>query len=719
MPKSVKTEDYSARDSATPATATPQIVMLPRLSIMGSRLNPREEFDAAGLQDLADSIKEDGILQPIMVRRRTPEPHMCAIAPADDKRELYRVYVTATMTWIEDVIGKEAAEARVDQYQTCEYEIVMGERRWRAAGLAGLQEIPSIVREGLDDNTHLRLAIIENVKRRDLNPMEIARGYKRLSADVGMTQGEIAAGVNASQEQVSSLISLLRLPADVQALIQSKTLTVSHGKALIRYADFPEVASMIAGVVVRYDIKTNALEKGLSGLDWAHREEVKKSGVVVDLDGLGTKFDWKKICKDCPFGAYHNPSYYNFCLKPDHYKELNKAAKAVINAEKKAAEATRPKDGPKLRKISTYKHGEVKEIDKQDECIPASCSAKCGSKGACPCRSEGLDYSGAVKPICLDPKRFAELHVKEVETQRKNALDQMTPDIDFIRAIISKHGSRSFDGRGAAILTWLAIKNWRGNAGAENLKACAKRAGVSLDVSKVMGQYDRKVGLAELAKLDASALTRIALDFAISSEATEYIQAIGNRYQTPGKSMIELLMAPMTAEPETPAEEAPADGWTKLVPPDECLGCMEVVPFRDGRVWTVLENGVSLSDIGEMKTPQGAFYCANCGPEVTTCRVCGCTDEAGCDPSCAWAEDDLCTGCIPGEPPAVLIDVESTRLAFREPGPSPLPSNLVELCTDCGCHPKEAGDLCGICAREDAAVMAAVLAAEGSGMCNL
>jgi ParB family chromosome partitioning protein len=174
---------------------------------------PRRHFDEAALDELAASVAARGLIQPIIVRPR----------------------------------GKG-------------YEIVAGERRWRAAQRAQLHEIPAIVRE-LDDGATFELAIIENVQRADLNVMEEAEAYQRLVSDFGHTQGALARLVNKSRSHVANIMRLLDLPPSVRAMVADGRLTMGHARALIGTAD-PEILAqnvVSRGLNVR---QTEALAKG-------------------------------------------------------------------------------------------------------------------------------------------------------------------------------------------------------------------------------------------------------------------------------------------------------------------------------------------------------------------------------------------------------------------------------------------------------------------------
>ncbi|UHS57854.1 ParB/RepB/Spo0J family partition protein [Agrobacterium vaccinii] len=158
--------------------------------IARSPRNPRRHFDENELQDLASSIRQHGIVQPVVVRT-------------------------------------------VEQNR---YEIIAGERRWRAAQLAGFTEIPVIVRD-VDDRTALELAIVENVQRSDLNPLEEALGYDQLIAEHGYTQNDLGEIIGKSRSHVANSLRLLKLPDPVRDMLAEGTLSAGHARALVTTSD--------------------------------------------------------------------------------------------------------------------------------------------------------------------------------------------------------------------------------------------------------------------------------------------------------------------------------------------------------------------------------------------------------------------------------------------------------------------------------------------------
>lgn len=187
-------EPVIAGTGAVPA-GQPGLASLPVSSIEPHPEQPRRRFDEAALEELAASIAARGVIQPVIVRPLGP--------------------------------GR--------------YQLVAGERRWRAAQRARLHEIPALVRD-LSEREVMALALIENLQRQDLNPIEEARAYERLAQGEGMTQAEIARMVDKSRSHVANLQRLLALPEPVLDLVEAGSLSMGHARALIGAEDASELA---------------------------------------------------------------------------------------------------------------------------------------------------------------------------------------------------------------------------------------------------------------------------------------------------------------------------------------------------------------------------------------------------------------------------------------------------------------------------------------------
>lgn len=181
-----------------------------------NQLQPRKRFDEASLRELSDSIREKGILQPILVR------------PIADLAE--------------------------------HYEIVAGERRWRAAQMARLHDVPILVKD-LSDTESLEIALIENIQRADLNAMDEARGYARLIDEFDHSQEDVGRVVGKSRSHVANMLRLLALPESIQRMLEDGRLTAGHGRALITATDPEALAQQI--VMGKLSVRdAEALAKG-------------------------------------------------------------------------------------------------------------------------------------------------------------------------------------------------------------------------------------------------------------------------------------------------------------------------------------------------------------------------------------------------------------------------------------------------------------------------
>ena len=188
-------------------------VTLPLSQVEPGPNQPRKHFEEESLTELADSIARYGILQPLTVRRLA----------------------------------------------SGSYQIIAGERRWRAARMAGLTEVPALIVEA-DDRKVMELALIENLQREDLNPMEEAMGFQSLIRDYGLTQEEAARRVSRSRPAVANAVRLLALPQEVQWLVEQGSLSAGHGRTLLALPD-PEGQIALADEVVRKGLSVRETEE--------------------------------------------------------------------------------------------------------------------------------------------------------------------------------------------------------------------------------------------------------------------------------------------------------------------------------------------------------------------------------------------------------------------------------------------------------------------------
>jgi ParB family chromosome partitioning protein len=213
-------------DAALAPVAGASFAELPIDSIRPNAAQPRQVFDEEAMAELVHSIREVGLLQPVVVRR----------SPATAE-----------------------TDAGVDPGVDPGYELVMGERRWRASQQAGLRTIPAIVRD-TDDTAMLRDALLENLHRSQLNPLEEASAYQQLLDDFDCTHDELASRIGRSRPQISNTIRLLKLGPAVQRKVAAGVLSAGHARSLLAIED-PELQDRLATRVIAEGISVRGLEE--------------------------------------------------------------------------------------------------------------------------------------------------------------------------------------------------------------------------------------------------------------------------------------------------------------------------------------------------------------------------------------------------------------------------------------------------------------------------
>ncbi len=225
--KNVNTEQLNK--GLTPEQDGSEPVIKVRISqVEPNREQPRQNFDEAGLSELADSIKQYGVIQPLIVRKK-------------------------------------------DNY----YEIIAGERRWRAAKLAGIKEVPVIIRD-FSEQQQMEMSLIENIQREDLNPIEEARAYQRLLTEFNLKQDEVAQRVSKSRTTVTNSLRLLRLCDEVQQMVIEGQLTGGHARCLVSVED-ADLQRRLAAQIVDQRLSVRETEQLIRTLQSKTKEKTKKN----------------------------------------------------------------------------------------------------------------------------------------------------------------------------------------------------------------------------------------------------------------------------------------------------------------------------------------------------------------------------------------------------------------------------------------------------------
>ncbi len=232
------TEETTRQESGSAPRRADLVVPIERIEPNPDQ--PRRDFTPEQLEDLSNSIREKGVIQPLIVRKK-----------AGDR-----------------------------------YEIVAGERRWRASQMAQLHELPIIVRD-YDDTEVLEIAIIENIQRADLNPVEEAMGYRQLMQKFGHTQEKVSEALGKSRSHIANLMRLLNLPDDVQVMLREGHLSAGHARALVTSDNASELARKVVkdGLSVRQTEKLAKKTGSLVEQNKKSRPKTHKDADTVALEG--------------------------------------------------------------------------------------------------------------------------------------------------------------------------------------------------------------------------------------------------------------------------------------------------------------------------------------------------------------------------------------------------------------------------------------------------
>ena len=250
--------------------------------IVPNPFQPRSLFDEKKIDGLAVSIREQGILQPLLVRRR----------------------------------GED-------------YELIAGERRWRAALKAGLKQVPAVVRS-VDDHDALALALVENLQREDLNPIEEARAFRRLQDEFGLTQEEISGRVGRSRPAVANSLRLLLLPEEVQNDVAIGRLPAGQARALLALERESLIVAAAREVIAK-GLSTRETERHVRRLKVARRRKRETAGIEPDLQSLSESL---QRCLGTKVRLFHHAATGKGKIEIEYYSpsDLDRISQKIIQA---------------------------------------------------------------------------------------------------------------------------------------------------------------------------------------------------------------------------------------------------------------------------------------------------------------------------------------------------------------------------------------------------
>jgi ParB family chromosome partitioning protein len=481
-------EDNQEQGPVIAALPKGKVDEIPVSAIVEDPANARKTFDSEAMRQLAASIRQHGLLQPIAVRRLLPE----------EVQELPGI--------IEGMLIER-------------YEVILGNRRHRAHVMLGLETVEAKVYEGVSRKAAKAAALVENLQRVDLNPIEEAEGYRDLMAAEGLTQEQVAARVNRSRPSVANALRVLRLPEDVVQIIREGKLSVAHGVALARFADFPKVVSLLAEVCVRDEVKSARIERGVP-----YSYELERAGLAVKIPTWQSDFKFPPSLKKHP--AYFPTDGEIVCFDPAHWEveksKLLAEKKAKEEAERKELEEAATKGAKKKKlKLSQLEYGSYAELDSN-----SSLSVVKGLKRLVPDvkRQIAVDHGGHETEICLDKKFIEKLTQAAKREMKKDRGEKLPALVEEARKAIGKikrMGERELAWLFAALM---APSSYVG-CGCEFDNEAAERQGIKLPDDLNCREWTDIKGLAALQAANQVDLFRIMLDTKLESAATEVLES--------------------------------------------------------------------------------------------------------------------------------------------------------------------------------------------------
>lgn len=512
-------------------------------SIERNILNPRKNFDSTKLKELADSIKEVGIIEPLVVSAYDP--------------------------------GHGDGELR--------FRIIAGERRWKAATLAGLDKVPCIVKFDLTPDQEIRLALTENLQRQDLNPIEEARAYRLLldMSKEGRTQESLADELGVSQAHIANRIRLLELPDSVQENISREIISPSHGRVLAGYKNLPApVLKKAVEAIIEKRVPVAKTDEAIACV-------IGEIGKPLFND-YSSKPEFKtEQCEECEFRVMgrrysHDETEYPYCVKPSCWEKKQQEVRqareqSLADKAQKAA-----KKGQGVVDLSKFKWDQYEEFaEYKTKGLDLSECKECEHKKV------AKSYGDKLTEACFMPSCFKKKQAAATREKNKQARTAFQVELEKIAGLANAiaYTCRTIN-MPRPVLVYLAAQV----------------------LANVTNNYERGKTRYHYVK------DKFGWDDGFF-KSTAY-HSLGSEWES-FRSRLELLTEWQLWEIifEWPAV---AEGLTGI------------------RSW-MLEEGL-LSDY-EMQLdydPDGHG----------TCRVCGCTDDMACLGGCYWVEPDLCSRCV-------------------------------------------------------------------------
>jgi len=484
-----------------PRTYRTSFADLPLWAVQRNPENHRKHFDAGKLAELADSIRLEGLHQPIAVRRLLPGETPVA----------------------ELSLGQDVAPG---------YELICGERRWRASQLAGVPTISAKIYEDLPRVASHAIALIENLQREGINCMEEAEGYAALMNAENLTQEQCAERIGRARSSIANCLRLLKLPEQIRELLRDGKLTLAHGIALARFSDYPKHLAVIIEEAFRDDElpPSSHFERGIPFL-WS----LRRAELIVEISGYGEEKITPALKKHPAYFSTGDGDYV--CFEPAHWAAELKARLEVKKAKEEKDRLAREAEVAKAAKKGK-KQLVLSDLNREDYTEFQGVHTALNSLVPDDKKAIAKGYKGAKSTIVTDTvlaERLKNAMQRAIKKNRRGALVSIEEKVRKKIASLKKIGPREF--------AWLVYLITEIEGRQVNLHldiGAAKAAGVKLPKgvgyspdSDEMEDYDdednleagRQVGvLARLAKCDQVALVKTLIAERLPTALTDIVE---------------------------------------------------------------------------------------------------------------------------------------------------------------------------------------------------
>lgn len=602
---------------------------LPLRRIAPSPLNPRKTFHRDTLEGLAESIRDTGLIQSLVVRPTDDWQVVPCRRSGVEGWSVQHLGFPSGHWDIQEEYGPhwfrthEEAEAHRPQW-----ELIAGERRFRASLLAGKADVECKLRIGLDDAAAYRMMIDENEEREPVNPIDEALSLHVMLVR-GVSQRRLAEVLgNKSQTKISRMAALVELPESVKQLGRERKLQASHLERLAKWKAHPELCAAIAEISAEKGASVRDLEAKLP-----HGEELEARKLVKLCQRWGVDFDLDQEREAHPAAFVPGPyDGYFYCLDMQLYARLQRdGKKAKREAQQREAAAALEKAGlpadADLPNVNTLRN--AVRFDFETYRTP-SCDCK-----TCPCAGQAWDpHATKVVPVCTDPARLRQL--REEDEAKAREIRAAAAEDAFEQVLTHVRDTSEISGRDLLYLATLWLTE---------LSQAAALLGLDLPDLR---QQDR-------ARRALLAFTPLELRNLLVLSAA--IHERDSRIRWAGTQQMEWYLGIEAPPAPAPTADAAGEDWP-------CQSCGELVTAETVAALdeALGERPYLANAEGVILTAKSGIYCTECAPDTRICRVCGCTEELGCDEGCTWEDDDTCTACAeklrraPGEVTVACYD---------------------------------------------------------------